>query len=76
MRNWLSGRTYAESAARAKVLVDKQSDRIVGAHFLGHAGEEIIHILALAMKHSITAGGIKDLVYGFPTVSADIRSML
>jgi glutathione reductase (NADPH) len=39
MHNWLSGRTYAETAAWAKVLVDKQTDRIIGAHILGHAGE-------------------------------------
>jgi glutathione reductase (NADPH) len=75
MRNWLSGRTYAETTAWAKVLVDKQTDRIIGAHILGHAGEELIHIFALAMKHGITAGDVKDLVYGFPTFSADIKSM-
>jgi pyruvate/2-oxoglutarate dehydrogenase complex dihydrolipoamide dehydrogenase (E3) component len=38
-REWLSGRTYAETAAWAKVSIDKQTDRIVGAHILGHAGE-------------------------------------
>jgi glutathione reductase (NADPH) len=76
VRNWLSGRTYAETAAWAKVLVDKQTDRIIGAHILGHAGEELIHIFALAMKHGITAAEIRDLVYGFPTFSADIKSML
>lgn len=75
MRNWLSGRTYAETAAWAKVLVEKPTDRIVGAHILGHAGEELIHIFALAMKHGITAGEIKDLIYGFPTFSADIKAM-
>jgi glutathione reductase (NADPH) len=75
MKGWLSGRTYAESAAWAKVLIDKRTDRIVGAHILGHAGEELIHIFALAMKHGITAGDVKDLIYGFPTFSADIKSM-
>ena len=75
MKGWLSGRTYAESAAWAKVLIDKPTDRIVGAHILGHAGEELIHIFALAMKHGITAGDVKDLIYGFPTFSADIKSM-
>ena len=58
------------------MLIDKQTERIVGAHILGHAGEELIHIFALAMKHGITAGDIKDLVYGFSTFSADIKSML
>jgi glutathione reductase (NADPH) len=75
MRNWLSGRTYAETAAWAKVLIEKQTDRIIGAHILGHAGEELIHIFALAMKHGISATDVKDLVYGFPTFSADIKSL-
>jgi glutathione reductase (NADPH) len=75
MHNWLSGRTYAETAAWAKVLIEKQTDRIIGAHILGHAGEELIHIFALAMKHGISATDVKDLVYGFPTFSADIKSL-
>jgi glutathione reductase (NADPH) len=76
MHEWLSGRTYALSSAWSKVLIDKKTDRIVGAHLLGHAGEELIHIFGLAMKHGITASAIRDFVYGFPTFSADIRSML
>jgi glutathione reductase (NADPH) len=76
MHEWLSGRTYALSAAWSKVLIDKRTDRIVGAHLLGHAGEELIHIFGLAIKHRITAGQIRDFVYGFPTFSADLKSML
>jgi len=76
MQEWLSGRTYALSAAWSKVLIDKKTDRIVGAHLLGHAGEELIHIFGLAMKHDITASAIRDFIYGFPTFSADIKSML
>jgi glutathione reductase (NADPH) len=76
MHEWLSGRTYAETAAWAKVVIDKRTDRILGTHLLGHAGEELIHIFALAIKHGITASEIRDFVYGFPTFSADIKSML
>jgi glutathione reductase (NADPH) len=76
MHEWLSGRTYALSAAWSKVLIDKKTDRIVGAHLFGHAGEELIHIFGLAIKHGITASAIRDFVYGFPTFSADIKSML
>jgi glutathione reductase (NADPH) len=76
MHEWLSGRTYGLSAAWSKVLIDKNTDRIVGVHLFGHTGEELIHIFALAMKHGITASEISDFVYGFPTFSADIRSML
>lgn len=76
MRDWLSTRTYAESVAWAKILIDADSDRIVGAHLVGHSGEELIHIFALAMKHGIKAGDLRDTVYGFPTFSADIKSMV
>jgi glutathione reductase (NADPH) len=76
MHEWLSGRTYAENAAWAKVVIDKSADRILGAHLLGHAAEELIHIFALAIKHNITATEVRDFVYGFPTFSADIKSML
>jgi len=76
MHEWLSGRTYAENAAWAKVVIDNGTDRILGAHLFGHAAEELIHIFALAIKHSITATELRDFVYGFPTLSADIKSML
>ena len=76
VHEWLSGRTYAERAAWAKVLIEEKTDRIIGAHILGHAGEELIHLFALAMKHNIAAGAVRDLIYGFPTFSADIKSMM
>jgi glutathione reductase (NADPH) len=76
MHEWLSGRTYAETTAWAKVLIDAKTDRILGAHLVGHTGEELIHLFALAMKHNITASGVTDLIYGFPTFSADIKSMI
>ncbi len=76
MHEWLSGRTYAETSAWAKILIDAKTDRIVGAHLVGHAGEELIHIFALAMKHGITASEVRDLIYGFPTFAADIKSAI
>lgn len=73
---WLSSRTFAESVAWARVVVDEESDRVLGAQIVGHAGEELIHIFALAMGHGITATQLRQTVYGFPTFSADIKSML
>jgi glutathione reductase (NADPH) len=58
------------------VIVDETSDRILGAHMVGHAGEELIHIFAFAMKFGITTRQIRDTVFAFPTYSADITSMV
>jgi len=75
MLNWLSARTYAETAAWSKIIIDEPTGQILGAHFVGHAGEELIHLFALAMKHRIPASALADMVYGYPTFSADIKSM-
>ena len=76
MREWLSGRTFNEPVAWAKVISERASGRIVGAHLVGHGGEELIHIFALAMKHGITTGDFGDMVYAFPTFAADLRHMV
>jgi glutathione reductase (NADPH) len=76
MGDWLSARTYGESVAWAKILVEKGTERIVGAHLVGHSGEELIHLFAFAMAHAITATTIKDTVFAFPTFSSDVQSMV
>jgi glutathione reductase (NADPH) len=76
LMSWLSSRTYAESTAWSRIVVEEESDRILGAQIVGHAGEELIHLFALAIKHGITATALRQMVYGFPTFSADIKSML
>jgi len=76
MSGWFSARFYAETVAWAKVLVEKGSRRIIGAHLVGHHGEELIHLFALAMRHAISADQLADGMYAFPTFAADIKSML
>jgi glutathione reductase (NADPH) len=76
MLSWFSARTFAETVAWSKIIVEEDTDRIVGAHFVGHSGEELINIFGLAMQHGITASQIRDFVFAYPSFSADIKSML
>jgi glutathione reductase (NADPH) len=76
MVEWLSARTYAEPAAWAKIIVDNSTDEIIGAHLVGHSGEELINVFALAMAHGITAGQIKEKIYAYPTFTSDIKNLL
>ena len=76
MEYWFSTRTYAETKAWAKVIVDEASDQIVGAHMVGHAAEELINIFGLAKKHGITATQLRDFIYAYPSFSSDIKHML
>lgn len=76
MLDWLSARTYAETMSWSKVLIDEATDKIVGAHMVGHASEELINTFGLAIRYGITAGQIREMVYAFPTFSADLPSMV
>jgi glutathione reductase (NADPH) len=76
MGEWFSTRTYAETRAWAKVLVDEKTDRILGVHMVGHAGEELINFFAFAMAHGITATEIRNFVFAYPSFSADIKYMV
>jgi glutathione reductase (NADPH) len=76
MLDWFSAKTYAETVAWSKVIVDRATDRILGAHFVGHAGQELVNIFGLAMRFGITATQIRENIYAYPTFSSDIKHML
>jgi len=76
MLGWFSAKTYAETVSWSKIIVDRESDRILGAHFVGHEGQELINVFALAIKFGITARQLRGHVYAYPTFSADIKHML
>lgn len=72
---WFSARSYAETAAWAKILIDEDTDRIVGAHMIGHNGEDLINLFVLAMKNGIPAADLKDTILAYPTFSSDVKNM-
>jgi glutathione reductase (NADPH) len=76
MAAWRSARTYAETAAWAKVLIENKTDRILGAHMIGHGAEEVIQLFALAMRNGLGAAAIADMVYAYPTFMSDMKFLV
>ena len=76
MLSWFTARTYAETVAWSKIIVDETDDSIVGAHFVGHSGEELVNIFGLAIAHKLTATQIREKIYAYPTFSSDIKNLL
>lgn len=74
--NWDSVRKSCQECAGYKLLVDRQSDRILGAHLLGPAAAETVNLFALAMKFGLTATNIKSTLFAFPTFASDVRRMV
>src|SRR5262249_62034425 len=76
MKTWRVYAIAAEEAARAKVLVEKGSGRILGAQLWGAAAAESINIFALAMHAGMTAERFKHLVFAYPTFASALESTL
>src|SRR6266851_2598780 len=71
----LSPLAIYEGELVGRIIVDKMTDCILGAHFVGHEGQELINVFGLAIKFGITAHKLKDNVYAYPTFSSDIKHM-
>lgn len=73
---WYSNRRVGEDCAGIKVLIDKSTDRVVGAHLLGPGYAELVNIFALAMKLNLTGADLKGFSTAYPSVVSDLGSML
>ncbi len=73
---WYSNYRIGETTAAAKILVDRSSDLIVGAHLLGPEYAELINIIGLAMKLDLTTRQLKSMTAAYPSVGSDLGSML
>ena len=68
--------TILEAVVWSKIIIDRGSDRIFGADFVGHAGHALVNIFSLAMKFGIRASELREHIYAYPTFASDIKHML
>jgi len=73
---WYSSRRVGEESAGFKVLIENESDRVLGAHVIGPHADELINVFALAMQADIPASRLKHAVFGYPTLGSDVKYML
>lgn len=59
-----------------KIIIDGESDQIVGAHMIAHEAGEIIHIIGLAMQVGLSVSQVTQMVYAYPTKSQLIQKAL
>lgn len=72
---WYTARRVAEPVYGFKTLVEDQTGRILGAHLVGPHADEVINIIALAMRNGLTADNIKSTIFAYPTSASDIGYM-
>ena len=67
---------YASMATSVYTVPALAAVGLTGAHFVGHAGQDLVNLFGLAMRFGLTAAQIRDNVYAYPTFSSDIKHML
>lgn len=73
---WYSNIRVGENCAGTKIIIDDDTDKILGGHLLGHGYGELVNFLGLAMRLGLTTGDLKKMVSAYPSVGSDLGSML
>jgi glutathione reductase (NADPH) len=58
------------------VLIEEDTDRLIGAHLVGPNADEVINLFALAIRHGLTAQKLQETIFAYPTASSDVPYML
>ena len=73
---WFTARQAAERVYGFKVLIDEETDKVLGAHLVGPHADEVINLFALAIRHGLSAEQLKTTMFAYPTGASDIGYML
>jgi glutathione reductase (NADPH) len=74
--SWFSSKRVGETASGFKTLVEEGTDRILGAHLLGPHAAEVINLFALAIRFSVKAADLKQMLFAYPTNASDVPFMV
>ncbi len=68
------GKSKAEGdiAGGVKIIADKKTDLILGAHIVGAHATDIIHELGLAIRQKMTASDLGNMIHAHPVLSEAI----
>jgi glutathione reductase (NADPH) len=74
--DWFTARQAAEPIYGFKVLVDEETDHVLGAHLVGPHADEVINLFAVAIRNQLTATDLKRTMFAYPTGASDIGYMV
>ncbi|QCF26488.1 dihydrolipoyl dehydrogenase family protein [Hydrocarboniclastica marina] len=73
--DWFTARQAAEPVYGFKILIEEETECILGAHLVGPNVDEVINLFALAIRHRLTTTDLKTTMFAYPTGASDIGSM-
>lgn len=65
--SWFESRRMGLERSGMKLLIGKNSGKLLGAHFLGDHAEEVINVFALAVRLGLTTEDLKRMPWAYPS---------
>jgi glutathione reductase (NADPH) len=76
MSQWFTYKHLNEKLAKAKIIVDKKTDLVVGATVLSNEAEEVVNLLTLIIANKLSAATISQQVMLYPTIGSDLSYLV
>lgn len=73
---WFTNRHTNEPVGAYKVLIEKVTGRILGAHLLAHHCEEFANLFSLAIHQGLTREDLRTVLWGHPSAASDLARIL
>lgn len=73
-KNSAMGMAMRPEVGLVKLIADKQTRKLIGAHIVGEKASDIIHLLIAYMTMNATADQLLDMIYIHPALSEVIRN--
>lgn len=72
MTQWFTYRHLNEAVAKATTIVDKTTDRIMGAFVISNEADELINYLTQIIDQQLTMKQVQQEILLYPTVASDL----
>ena len=69
-------KTLGETHGLIKVLVDPTTDEVLGATIFSVDAQEVINLVALAMRNKVTASALRDGIWTHPSTTEALNEVL
>ncbi|EDO0500798.1 FAD-binding protein [Listeria monocytogenes] len=73
--NWYTYKRTNEQIALAKIIEDRETGRIKGAHFLSEEADYMINYIAILMKANLTLADLQSVIFAYPSPASDLTAL-
>lgn len=74
--DWFNAKRLNVAEYAFKIIIDEETQTVLGAHLIGPHTEETINLFAMAIKTKMKVNDIRTMIFSYPTLASDIPHML